>query len=144
MKNNFNDLTDLLDEMNQKYEKEDPEEDIVDLNYLLQSKEASPQEEIRAPSVKSVSAKKDHYSMQKSTGKGPKPIKTYQNLDEDPMLMLERDNSNEALRLGGSSRKEERKKGFNQRKMTYQQPLPELQQMEDSFQTMPDDLEQMD
>ena len=106
----------------------------------------SPEEEVREPSVKSVSAKKDHYSVQKSTGKTSKPIRTYQNLDEDPMLMLERDNSNEALRiLGGSTRKEERKKptGFNQRKMTYQQPIPELQ-MEDSFQTMPDDLEQMD
>jgi hypothetical protein len=37
MQNNFNELTDLLDEMNQKYEKEDPDEDIVDINYLLHS-----------------------------------------------------------------------------------------------------------
>jgi hypothetical protein len=72
--------------------------------------------------VKNVSAKKDHYSQQKSTGKAAKPIRTYHNLDEDPMLMLERDNSNEGLRIGGTAKKEEKKKptGFAQRKMTYQ------------------------
>jgi len=58
MKNNYNDLTDLLDEMNQKYENEDPDEDIVDMNYLLHSEQA--QEE--PVSVKSMSAKKDPYS----------------------------------------------------------------------------------
>lgn len=42
MKNNFNELTDLLDEMNNKYEKEDPDEDIVDMNYLLKSEEEIP------------------------------------------------------------------------------------------------------
>ena len=58
--------------------------------------------------------------------------------------MLERDGSNEPLRVGGSTQKEERKKphNFAQRKMTYQQPTPEL--MDDSLLNMPDDLEQLD
>ena len=44
--------------MNQKYEKEDPEEDIVDMNYLLHSEEAREE----PVSVKSMSANKDTYS----------------------------------------------------------------------------------
>lgn len=42
MSNNFNEISDLLVEMNQKYEiapEEDPEEDIVDMNYLLVSED---------------------------------------------------------------------------------------------------------
>lgn len=60
------------------------------------------------------------------------------------MLMLERDGSIEPLRVGGTTQKEERKKphNFAQRKMTYQQPTPEL--MDDSLLNMPDDLEQLD
>ena len=59
------------------------------------------------------------------------------------MLMLERDGSNEPLRVGGTTQKEERKThNFAQRKMTYQQPTPEL--MDDSLLNMPDDLEQLD
>lgn len=46
----------------------------------------------------------------------------YENLDEDPMLMLERDESpSTTLRIGLTSKKEEKKKtGGFLRKMTYQ------------------------
>ena len=73
-------------------------------------------------------------------------MKNYENLDEDPMLMLERDESpSVSLRIGGSSKKEEKKKaGFN-RKMT-QQPFHEENFDESNLNDSqtPDDLEQLD